>query len=794
MVDSVQQYLQEKESRTNKAGLKTEVDSGVMTTIGAALTPFRVGTEAITAAILRLQDSRLSLSQAYDLARGNREGKEWWEEGEGRVATIGQAVTDLVDPSNVDFSKLKGYQNKKFSSGPRKYASGSLDAVASVFLDPVNFLTFGTVAAAAKGAQVGLRSAARKLPPVYAMTMDESARQMAARANILDRASMFSPTSAGIPVPENLENEFFNNLRRATPGNQIGIDDFDNPEEYFALLNNALAAKGNKEAVLGSPVYKDTVKRILPYFSTSPKNASFPLSLGKNATYFDSGPFGFGVKDNVLWKFNPAKNKWESMPTVNPEVMEYLTKPKTMDESTLDSYVDFFDDAPENSYAWTIGTPNGQPLTYTQGSSLGSFTGANGEVFTVLVRPDERGSFEHYVLSKIPVERQPIDESIYTPNEIDVIDSQITEFEALEYAWDKTKFFDDKEVWFDKKTGLQNGNASDFQSAEDFNPFEPFPEDSVKAQALFDFIYNVRSIGDTPGNYVMKPKSREGVEKLYLAADGGKDEPVIYEAVLTKSKKSGKGTVVFNRLEFAADGTITPVAVVKPKVKKEKLDLGEDYEPVSTSNPAAVFQRMDLLRSNRDEVEDVPFTEEEPLSAMEGAFNDALDKLNVEQTVNDPEFSYVIDDDFEVIGKPVRSGKYMDEDLPEEDLAGYDYRWVRLKPSDLTAFNNAVIKYKDAFGAERTSLVPLDYVRQAEPIKIGKANYPIFKKDGEFFAFGLSGELLPLNKAKEAIRRYEILKAKAEDAIALGTNNRIQRQLTENERLLKEVKEKMGFI
>ena len=157
MSDLVQDYLTTKYSSVFKDGVKPQTEqSGANTAIGALLTPFRWGQEGLTTLMIKFQNSNLSTAQAYDIATGDRAGKEWWQDGSKKVTTFGQALYNLGDTStNVDYLKLK-QQQAKFDKGSAKYISGGVDFLSSIFLDPANYLTFGTAVAAKKGVQKAL--------------------------------------------------------------------------------------------------------------------------------------------------------------------------------------------------------------------------------------------------------------------------------------------------------------------------------------------------------------------------------------------------------------------------------------------------------------------------------------------------------------------------------------------------------------------------------------------------------------------------------------------------------------
>jgi len=107
----------------------------------ALTTPFRWGAEGLTSLFLRAQDSTLNDQEAYRLAQGNRTGKEWYEAGD-RPVTLGQSLYGMSTGSDIDWTNSKQVQDY-FSKDSQKFISGGVDAVASLVLDPLNYVGVG---------------------------------------------------------------------------------------------------------------------------------------------------------------------------------------------------------------------------------------------------------------------------------------------------------------------------------------------------------------------------------------------------------------------------------------------------------------------------------------------------------------------------------------------------------------------------------------------------------------------------------------------------------------------------
>lgn len=138
-------------SRQLQTGVKqtaaSAIDQKVVNPIvEATFTPTRWSMEQIGAGALWEQSllggKGLSFQQARNLVQGNRQGKSWYESGEGGVS-YGQAIASLEQrilpgqqgTENIDWTDKEAVQ-KYFSEGPWKYVSGFYDFGGQLVLDP----------------------------------------------------------------------------------------------------------------------------------------------------------------------------------------------------------------------------------------------------------------------------------------------------------------------------------------------------------------------------------------------------------------------------------------------------------------------------------------------------------------------------------------------------------------------------------------------------------------------------------------------------------------------------------
>ncbi len=137
---SIEEYLQEKRTKGREAYKPGTMNTFEKVTYGL-MSPFRWGAEGLTSLLLRMQDSSLDMGEAYGLAQGDRTGREWYEPGD-KPATLGQSFYGLTTPSDIDWRNTDQVQ-KFFSKDSQKFISGGIDAVTSVFLDPLNYTGVG---------------------------------------------------------------------------------------------------------------------------------------------------------------------------------------------------------------------------------------------------------------------------------------------------------------------------------------------------------------------------------------------------------------------------------------------------------------------------------------------------------------------------------------------------------------------------------------------------------------------------------------------------------------------------
>lgn len=130
------QAVQYTQQSTALAGIKaTSAAADVLTT------PYRVGVaEPGTAFTLWMQEGRTKpLADYYGMARGDTRKKSWYEGGKGAIS-LGQSIygagSRVFSGNEIDWTDKKAV-DKYFSEGAAHWASGTIDAGASLVLDPL---------------------------------------------------------------------------------------------------------------------------------------------------------------------------------------------------------------------------------------------------------------------------------------------------------------------------------------------------------------------------------------------------------------------------------------------------------------------------------------------------------------------------------------------------------------------------------------------------------------------------------------------------------------------------------
>lgn len=129
------------ESGTQQSGTGTQTGLKVLQTVP------RAASEYIAAGVLAApspftKDNGLSYFDALDLTQGNRNGKIWYESGEDPI-TLGQSLYGTGQTAfggkKLDWTDTAAVK-KYFSEGAAKYTSGTIDAAASIGLDPLTYI------------------------------------------------------------------------------------------------------------------------------------------------------------------------------------------------------------------------------------------------------------------------------------------------------------------------------------------------------------------------------------------------------------------------------------------------------------------------------------------------------------------------------------------------------------------------------------------------------------------------------------------------------------------------------
>lgn len=772
MADSVQNYLNTKyKSSGTGESLQNTRDYGLETFFGQLLTPFRIGQETLTATLIDWQSSNLDWNEAHKIAVGNRAGKEWWEDGSDKVSTLGQAVYDFFSPNKVDYTKLtKEQQDKRFASGPAKYVSGGIDFVGNFLLDPLNYVGVGLGVAAWKG----LRN-----PEAFS------------------KAILSGKTFSGPFISGGNEGK----VRATAKLNDIITSDaFDDPIEYHKAAIARMHELGNKTARIGSDAYSQTINSIKPMFSSyQTSNFRAPKLPGDDGTvaYFDTGVYPYAIKDDVLHRFEIGSEEnsgnWVAEIAIDAKDLTNLFSNHFTPEGKMNDIGNFFTKLEQDASIWSIPLADGTSLNFTEGSFIGTFSDDADKLYTVLAVPNEADQeLSYYALSHVPIERQPIDETAYTQRELSLLDEQITEWETLQFAWDKSKFFDPKEVSFDD---AGSGLASDFIPLESFDSgmllpvgkrTEAYPindgmsikEKRVALNKYIDSIINSK-----------KRKNNQNFNRYsYLVIPQANGTNVLYEAVRTPNKYTFFNKVTFTR---DVDNTVqvSLVKIEQPKIEAAKLNFGDDLEPVNPQNIEQALARIKRLSEFEDTSVPIDGPKQAPTLSKEEAANlekmmleekqmrdlmssdispDVEDGAIVEESKSLSDAVYSEDDIWTSAVNDAK--KYYSEILGEDDLDLGDYgtRLVKLNPSEIASLTKARISYSDIFGQKRVGRVPFNFIKTKNTVRVGslETGIPIFRNEkGEYYSFGLENEFMPLNKVQNYVSKYRKYARLAHNAI-----------------------------
>lgn len=810
MVDAVQNYLN-KSYNTNPTSnyVANSMDTGFMTAMGALLTPFRIGQEALTAGVIARMNN-LDWNQAHSIAVGNRQGKEWWEDGSGKVTTLGQALYDYFGGAgSVDYTKLtKEQQDKRFSEGPAKYVSGSMDAFFSIFLDPVNFIGAGTAGAAYRLAKMGPKQFAKRTA-----------------------GTALSGTMLPPPVPKGQPK-----LTSLTEDAIVTERTLGSATEYKRLLSKALHENGNRTASAGSQAYQNGIESIRPLFGMYP-NAGFraPKMPGKDVetAYFDTGISTYAIKGNELYSFDHAKKEWLGLNSVNLDELEKIFAPHLNNEN-LYKQKDFFDEVTPDAFVWEMPLVSGEKLSYVEGSHIGVFETPGGDRLTVLAVPDANNpdKIRYYSTATIPLERQPIDENLYTSRQLSTLDVEYSTWESLNFAWDKNKgYFDYAVPEYDE---FGRTRISEFVPAEYFNVDEAFPTVDPDGNSITVYSDGMSPLSKSKAlNRYMRgiPKTRN-IEYYVMRSEKEGASPTVYEARLQNIGKKGKKSdevLQFFELVFEdqLDGTLTIVRrpVRNPRLDKSKFDLGPDFGVLKFTNTEEALATLERLRESKDIVNSsmenvTPLSGiDDSLVAQAQAAKDAgldyetvkqqlLQKseedLNIEELMQPGDSPMAaIDENNLPIGMETQRAALDDAlaadanvqrarmEKPSIDLGDYGTRLVELTPSEYGSLSKARVKYKDPFGNDHTVAIPFDYILQRQPARLGGSlnGTPLFENpnaltpDERFLTVDIAGRIRPVKEVQEQINRYMQYKKTAEQVVTINSAERLNEILNVNKEI-----------
>jgi hypothetical protein len=713
MANSVEDFLN-KQNEATLAPKETQAytpyvqSSGLMTTIGAVLAPFRMGTEFITSKLIQLQNNYLSSEEATRLAQGNREGKSWTEFGENRAATVGQAVAGFGQ--NVDYRDAQKVQ-QKFSTGSNKFLSGGVDVVASIFLDPLNYLSAGTLKTLSAG--------------VFGAGLVKRATRQAGKQSVLD----------GIPRIPSL--------------NQVAVaTDFNNVDNYMQALHEGLRMKvtGKENFLLrGSDEYINTVNKIMPYFKTYDEalgvsklkseadNESLYLQLG-NDIYANDGV------DLARWNFKTKR--WNKVRNLHSSISG-LAAAKEYEIRGVDLSHLALRTVNVESPLWSATKPDGETLNKDGIVRFTTLRTENGKYETVALEyssyAELRGNPllatpKMYVLRKKGILDTP-EEVVDTPEGLLSVVYEQQKYDALRYAEESNLLISPGQITSADIEDLIAGGRG---------------RGDRTAQAI-------RGIGET---------ERFKTHKFYIF-EATENSPKELYAVI--KNKSGKNTSIY-KVSFDETGKPVYSLIKRPKFNDVGLVSQKEIGKNDLSLEA-VELRLSRMSNPDDYIPPQEFNNslesifEGEVAKEFGAAADQklLDDLLEQVDNSTPEEFFK--------GRNVRRKEEVTETDPL-DVPEYDLAWEEILPGNTPRIGSFKGSFVNLLGDKVDVWVPDSLMVSPKPMSIAEIDgeqlfVPIFKRkdedlEGQLYSLNLDNEIAPLDDVRIEIANYIETQTKVE--------------------------------